>query len=65
MDDIKNIVKEIKSVKKQNNQYISYSEYICESLEKNIDYAEYVAERIHNSISYSEYVAEKMMTKYV
>lgn len=63
MDDVKNIVKQIKSAKSQ-NAYISYTEYICESLKK-IDYAEYIAERIHNSISYSEYVAEKLIPKYV
>lgn len=64
MNDVKNIVKQIKSAKSQ-NVYISYTEYICESLEKNIDYAEYITERIHNSISYSEYVAEKLIPKYV
>lgn len=76
MDDVKNIVKQIKSAKSQ-NAYISYTNfrifsgshkrrfqnYICESYEKNIDYAEYISERIHNRISYSEYIAEKIIPK--
>jgi hypothetical protein len=58
MDDIKSIVKEIKRVKsdsKQSNNYIQYSEYIAEQVDKTIKYSDYLSEQCYISTSYYEY----------
>jgi hypothetical protein len=50
MDDIKSIVKEIKRVKsdsKQSNNYIQYTEYIAEQIDKTIKYSDYLAEQCY------------------
>lgn len=62
MEDIKNTIKEIKRLKRtdNSNQYINYSQYVVESLDKTIAYSEYVAENINNFASYSEYLAEEI-----
>jgi len=61
MEDIKNTIKEIKRLKRTNsNQYINYSQYVVESLDKTIAYSEYIAENINNFPSYSEYLAEEI-----
>ena len=61
MEDIKNTIKEIKRLKRTNsNQYINYSQYVVESLDKTIAYSEYIAENINNFTSYSEYLAEEI-----
>lgn len=72
MDDVKNIVKEIKRLKSeynpQSNVYIQYSEYICESIDKSISYADYLSEKLMNQTfdvysghsEYSEYLSEKL-----
>ena len=64
IDDVKYLVKEIKKVKANRSSYFSYSEYVCESLDKTIKYTEYLAEQINNNTQYysgySEYVSEKL-----
>jgi hypothetical protein len=58
MDDIKSIVKEIKRVKsdaRQSNNYIQYTEYIEEQIDKTIKYSDYLAEQCYISTSYYEY----------
>ena len=71
MNDVKNIVKEIKRLKSeynpQSNVYIQYSEYICESIDKSISYADYLSEKLMNQTfdvsvhsEYSEYLSEKL-----
>jgi hypothetical protein len=58
MEDIKSIVKEIKRVKsdvKHSNNYIQYSEYIAEQIDKTITYTDYLAEQCYISTSYYEY----------
>jgi hypothetical protein len=58
MNDIKSIVKEIKRVKsdvRHSNNYIQYSEYISEQIDKTIKYTEYLAEQCYISTSYYEY----------
>lgn len=63
MEDIKNIIREIKDLK-NSNRYINYSQYVAEYLDKNISYAEYVAENAYaekaHNLSYSEYIAERI-----
>jgi hypothetical protein len=61
MEDIKNTIKEIKRLKSTNsNQYINYSQYVAESLDKTIVYSEYIAENINNFTPYSDYIAEEI-----
>jgi hypothetical protein len=74
MDDVKNIVKEIKRLKSeynpQSNVFIQYGEYICESIDKSISYADYLSEKLMNQTfdvytysghsEYSEYLSEKL-----
>ena len=60
MNDIKSIVKEIKRVKSENQSnslpnYIQYSEYIAEQIDKTIKYTDYLAEQCYISTSYYEY----------
>jgi len=40
-------------------RYISYSEYLVESLDGSIKYSDYISESLDKSISYSEYIAEQ------
>jgi len=59
-NDIKSLVKEIKRVKSENQSnslpnYIQYSEYIAEQIDKTIKYSEYLAEQCYISTSYYEY----------
>jgi hypothetical protein len=64
MNDVKSIVKEIKRVKSDRSSHFSYSDYVCESLDKTIKYTEYLAEQINNNTQYysgyNEYVSEKL-----
>jgi hypothetical protein len=58
MEDIKSIVKEIKRVKSDvgnSNNYIQYSEYIAEQIDKTIGYTDYLTEQCYISTSYYEY----------
>lgn len=41
---------------------VSYSEYLVESLDKNIKYSEYVSESLNMSINYSDYLAQNLNT---
>ena len=38
----------------------SYSDYLAESLDKNIEYSEYLAENLESNINYAEYVAQAL-----
>jgi hypothetical protein len=56
-NELKSLIKEIKRNKYENSSYISYSEYITESIDKSIKYSDYLAEQnyLDTSISYYEY----------
>jgi hypothetical protein len=56
-NELKSIIKEIKKNKYENLSYISYSEYVAESIDKSIKYSDYLAEQnyLDTSISYYEY----------
>jgi hypothetical protein len=51
-NELKSTIKEIKRIKSekiQTNQYIQYSEYIAEQLDKTIKYSDYLAEQCYIS----------------
>ena len=46
------------------NNYINYSQYLAEQIDKSMSYVDYLSENLYlaksNSISYSEYLSEKI-----
>lgn len=53
-NELKSTIKEIKRAK-SGNQYIQYSQYIAEQIDKTIKYTDYLAEQCYISTSYHEY----------
>jgi len=62
MKDYVKIIDDLKSYQK-NIDYIDYSEYLAENLDKTIKYSEYLAKNMDKTIKYSEYVSSYAVTK--
>ena len=56
MNDLKDIIKEIRKKRKTSNVWINYSEYVAESIDKSISYTEYLSDSLDRKISYSEHL---------
>ena len=57
-------IKKIKELRNSRNNYIGYSQYVAEMIDKSISYTDYLSQNLYidtqTNISYSEYLVEKI-----
>ena len=57
-------IKKIKRLRNSRNNYIKFSQYLAEKIDKSISYTDYLSENLYidtqTNISYSEYLVEKI-----
>ena len=57
-------IKKIKELRNSRDNYIGYSQYVAEMIDKSISYTDYLSQNLYidtqTNISYSEYLVEKI-----